>query len=347
MREDRAMFRPTRLILLGLLLPALAAAQEPRRVTVESFARAETDSYFAGMAAQGEFGRVVHTREPTRVEAQTVIRMNRDTLYSTALVDLDAGPVTVTLPDTGGRFLSVQAVDQDHYVPEVLHAPARRSFTRAEVGTRYMALLFRTFADPNDPADLASARAAQDGIRLEHGGGRYEPSAWDKASLDAVRDALNTLAGYRETVGRSFGRRGEVDPVQHLISTAAGWGGNPPQAATYISIYPPDPAGSAAWRMRLADVPVDGFWSVTVYDARGFMAPNPRNAYSVNNIRRGAGGHRSSNACPEGAARLAGYRGRSMRRGAPCQRAASRGRLRFTMSATVFLLSPSSRPIRR
>ena len=29
---------------------------------------------------------------------------------------------------------------------------------------------------------------------------------------------------------RMFGRRDEVDPVQHLIGTAAGWGGNPPYA---------------------------------------------------------------------------------------------------------------------
>jgi hypothetical protein len=32
------------------------------------------------------------------------------------------------------------------------------------------------------------------------------------------------------------------------------------------------------------DVPVDGFWSVIVYNAQGFMEPNPYNAYSLNNI---------------------------------------------------------------
>ena len=32
------------------------------------------------------------------------------------------------------------------------------------------------------------------------------------------------------------------------------------------------------------EVPVDGFWSVTVYNAEGYFTPNPHNAYSLNNI---------------------------------------------------------------
>ncbi len=32
------------------------------------------------------------------------------------------------------------------------------------------------------------------------------------------------------------------------------------------------------------DVPVDGFWSVTVYNKDGYFTPNARNAYSLNNV---------------------------------------------------------------
>ena len=34
----------------------------------------------------------------------------------------------------------------------------------------------------------------------------------------------------------------------------------------------------------MRDVPVDGFWSISVYDADGFFEPNDRSAYSVNSI---------------------------------------------------------------
>jgi hypothetical protein len=50
------------------------------------------------------FGEFYHNRIPTSIDDQTVIRMNRDTLYSAAVFDLDAGPVTITLPDAGKRF---------------------------------------------------------------------------------------------------------------------------------------------------------------------------------------------------------------------------------------------------
>ena len=33
-----------------------------------------------------------------------------------------------------------------------------------------------------------------------------------------------------------------------------------------------------------ADVPVDGFWSISVYNADGYFEPNEQGVYSVNNI---------------------------------------------------------------
>jgi len=50
--------------------------------------------------------------------------------------------------------------------------------------------------------------------------------------------------------------------------------------------------GATAYRLTVNEVPVDGFWSVTVYNKDGYFTPNPQNAYSLNNItaQRGADG---------------------------------------------------------
>jgi Protein of unknown function (DUF1254) len=78
-------------------------------VTVDNFIRAESDLYFRGILKDsGAIGKFLHRREPARIDNQTVIRLNRDTLYSSAVFDLDAGPVTITLPDAGKRFMSMQ-----------------------------------------------------------------------------------------------------------------------------------------------------------------------------------------------------------------------------------------------
>jgi hypothetical protein len=103
-------------------------------VTVENFIRAESDLYFGNIIALGGFGKFYHFREPTPLDRQTVVRMNRDTLYSGGVFDLDAGPVTITMPDAGKRFMSLEAFDEDEYVHGVSYGAGARTFTRKEIG---------------------------------------------------------------------------------------------------------------------------------------------------------------------------------------------------------------------
>ena len=74
-----------------LLTAPLVHAQSPIPVTPHNFVRAETDMYFGKFVKDGALGKFVHTREAVPIDNQTVIRMNRDTVYSQAVFDLDAG----------------------------------------------------------------------------------------------------------------------------------------------------------------------------------------------------------------------------------------------------------------
>src|SRR5262249_52348266 len=100
-------------ICAGFLLTAISSAEliqaqssgDAIPVTPDNFRRAESDMYFASTAKEaGGIGKLFHHREVMRVDQQSVVRPNRDTLYSSGIFDLDAGPVTVTMPDAGGRF---------------------------------------------------------------------------------------------------------------------------------------------------------------------------------------------------------------------------------------------------
>src|SRR6201999_4042930 len=101
------------------------------------------------------------------IEKQTAIRANRDTLYSAAIFDLDAGPVTITMPDAGKRFMSLMIVNEDHYVPSVTYDAGPHTFNRKTVGTRYMVVGVRTLVDPADPKDVAEVHRLQDLIKAE------------------------------------------------------------------------------------------------------------------------------------------------------------------------------------
>jgi para-nitrobenzyl esterase len=220
----------------------------------------------------------------TPIDKQKVVRMNRDTLYSSGVFDLDAAPVTITLPDSGKRFMSMQVVSQDHYTTEVVHVPGRFSYTRDSVGTRYVFLIVRLLANPGDPGDMKAAHALQDAIKVEQARvGTFEVPHWDKASQDKVRGALTVLGSFGGTSVR-FGPRNAVDPVSHLIGTAIGWGGNPESAAIYISNYPRTNDGKTVHTITVKDVPVDGFWSISLYNTRGYFEQNDLKAYSVNNL---------------------------------------------------------------
>ncbi|HSL80228.1 MAG TPA: DUF1214 domain-containing protein [Pseudolabrys sp.] len=253
-------------------------------VTADNFKRAETDMYFAGAAKRGAFGKFFHYRE-LPVESP-VVRPNRDTLYSEAVFDLDAGPVKITMPNAGKRFMSMMAMNEDHYIYEVNYTPGNYTFTRPEVGTRYLFIGLRTLVDPADPNDMKQAQALQDAVKVsQKSPGKFEVPNWDQASQKKVREALLALNSTLPDLRRAFGSRVQVDPVRHLIGTAAGWGGNPDKDAIYLNVTPAKNDGKTTYTLNVpAKVPINAFWSVIVYDAEGRLQKNQYDSYSLNSI---------------------------------------------------------------
>ncbi|BCP52676.1 hypothetical protein K32_12930 [Kaistia sp. 32K] len=277
-------------IALAASSPALAAqaAETPGAaipVTPDNFVRAESDRYLAGLIKDVGIGKLQHRREPAPIDHQTVIRLNRDTLYSSVVLDLDAGPATITLPDAGKRFFSLQVIDEDQYTHGVHYKPGKYTLSKDDIGTRYVVAGIRILVDPADPEDLKAVHALQDAIQVEQKNvGVFEVPNWDPASQDKVREALLVLASTLPDTNRMFGTKQQVDPVRRLIGSASAWGGNPETEAIYLNVTPPKNDGETIYKLDVRDVPVDGFWSISVYNADGYYAKNPLDAYSLNNI---------------------------------------------------------------
>jgi len=281
----------SRAFLAGFVLLCMLGASQAQSpvskavtVTADNFNRAETDMYFAQFVKRGALGKFVHLRE-LPLEG-TGIRPNRDTLYSEAVFDLDAGPVKVTLPKPGKRFMSITAINENHYVFEVGYGGGNYTYTRSEVGTRYLFVALRILINPADGQDMKQAHALQDAVVVKQKSpGRFEATNWDPVSHKKVRDLLLALNTTLPDLQRAFGTRTQVDAVRHLIGTASGWGGNPDKDAIYLNVTPAKNDAAAIYKLNIpAKVPVDAFWSVSVYDETGHFRKNQYNTYSFNSI---------------------------------------------------------------
>ncbi len=252
-------------------------------VNVDNFARAETNRMFAFILKDTHgVGTWAHNRVPTPLDHQPVIRQNRDTLYSAAVVDIREG-ATLSLPDTGGRYISAMVVNQDHYINKVFHEGGEYPITIDEFDTPYVALAVRILVDPANPEDVAEVNALQDQLAITATSNQpFVLPDYDEASFTANRNALLELARGLGGFDQAFGTRKAVDPVRHLIGTAAGWGGLPEAEAYYVNVNPCLPVGE--YRIDVGEVPVEAFWSISLYNAEGYFEPNARNLNSINSL---------------------------------------------------------------
>lgn len=270
------------LLTLALCVPTLSSAEN---VTVETFVRAESDYNFRANMESFAFGtgELRHLRDPITPDNQPTIRMNQDTLYSGLVLDLSS-PVEITLPDIDGRYQSMHVISQDHY-SFVEAKPGTYNLTKDKVGTRFAMVNFRTFVDVFNPDDVEKAHAAQDGIEVNNGSsGAFDAPDWNLDHLAVARKALSDIAVLGFDASYAFGTKEQTRPIDHLVGAAAGWGGLPRTAASYVVDSVDANDGKTPHAVTVKDVPVNAFWSITIYNADGYLEPNDLGVNSYNNI---------------------------------------------------------------
>ena len=257
---------------------------EPVIVNVDNFARAETAMQIDRFLplAGGKINTWAHIRIPTPLDAQNVIRMNRDTLYSGALIDIRKG-ATLTIPESGDRYLVINVINEDHYINQLYHNAGNYELTMEEFHTPYVFISARILVDSTDPEDIKEVNALQDMIMTTAVSARpYSHPDYDQASYEATYKALIELSRGVSDTHRMFGKKEEVGEVRHLLGTAFGWGGLPVYEAFYLIVEPNLPVGE--YQLTVKDVPVDAFWSISVYNRDGYFQENEHDAYSVNSV---------------------------------------------------------------
>jgi len=262
-----------------------SAADESIPVTWENYPRANCHASFQATVDEGGFGQLYNFRNITPVSEQLDVEPNRDTVYSLGVFDLTE-PVSITLPDSGDRYQSMSVQNEDQYVKMFATDAGEYTITQDMVGTRYAGVLIRMFVDPNDPADLDQVRQLQDEIGVEQASaGSFEIPNWDQQSFKQLDEAMTTVFRTLEDFSGAYGDVDQVDPVKFFVASPSGWTGPPqPSEALFLQRIPTQNDGTTPYTLTVGDVPVDAFWSVTVYNSDLFLEENEFDAYSVNNV---------------------------------------------------------------
>ncbi len=253
-------------------------------VNINNFVRAATDTELNTYSAlAGGVNQFFHFKEPTPIDNQPTIRMNRDTLYSAAVIDISKG-ADLTLPEVGDRYMTTMVINQDHFINDVFDGGGVFQLDMDTFHTPYVLVFTRILVDAENPEDVAAVNAIQNGFSIDAASATpFETPSYDAESLAALRQAAIELGRFATDSVRTFGTADHTDSLRHFLGTAVGFGGLPEDEAFYLNIEPGLPVGEYKIHVP-ADVPVNAFWSVSLYNEEGFFERNSHDSYVINSV---------------------------------------------------------------
>jgi len=268
-------------LVLGLILSCQNSKKDksdnsPTIVTQDNFPQAYTNLRFDAIIKKAGginkfLAMPVPSSDPTK---QFVVRMNRDTYYSTSVFDMTGG-IYVTIPETD-KYVTIQVVDENHETQLMTYGPGRHKLTAK---TNHAFVIVRALDDETRRDLKAEASSAKP----------FEVKKWDMESFAKVEEAGNIdfSDGYDQS--KAFGNKESGQTTyMNYVGVAGGWGG----AMVEDNIYKTSAYMNAegCYEMTFKDPEALYFWSATVYNGDGYMFNDVANISSEMNPIKNADG---------------------------------------------------------
>ncbi|WP_261817542.1 DUF1254 domain-containing protein [Vibrio gallicus] len=284
-------------VALGLnivALPTLAATEvttltdffndKGEVTTADNYAVNETSRQYLKVQQQVGVNKFLHKRVLTPTDKQPVVRMNRDTYYSMAVVNVSKG-ATVTLPEIPeGKYMSMEVITEDHRIQPMQYGAG--TFDLSTHSGDHVYIIVRTDAT----FSLDEVHAIQDKMTIQSNANEeFSAPQVDKASFMKVEEDLKAEMpkllkrdGAQATFGMFTDPNDESKELftkeKYAVGAAIGWGGAQLQDNIYevSGNFPADKCHQATFE----DPQNQAFWSVTVYNKQGFMFNDVANVSS-------------------------------------------------------------------
>jgi len=223
-----------------------------------------------------------------------------------AYLDVSAG-VTLSVPD-GDTYHIIEVIDMQNHVVDVIYSGESISISPDNLTYGdYVYLNMRIRKYPEDKGGLAATRKQQGKARIEAAAARPCETPDIVVSQDKLQQIRTRLiadvdAGKLADTTKAIGTPYTTDPQAQLYATAYGWGGLSIEHAAYLNIeknltkIENGKALPSSFTFTPPEIDYErgGFWSITTYNAKGWLAedkaaisntearPNDDGSYTIN-----------------------------------------------------------------
>ena len=235
---------------------------EPIKVDRSNYQQAEVARNFNKWAANGANNELMHMTSLTPSGPAPTVRMNRDTLYSAAILDTSSGTASITLPQ-GDLYQSVLMVDTDGYARNFNLDPGTHMVA---TDTKFVWVLVRTGLEKG----IDEARRMQSLLTVQGmGDDAYASPEYDEESLAILTRILVDEAIAEDNGDLYYGNYpDQVDETRRLRSTAAGFGG---MNGTNMYKFVESIENNMCMQSTFPDPKATEFLSFTLYDTDGYL----------------------------------------------------------------------------
>ena len=295
------------LISLSSIVSAKETSNSGIVVTMDNFIHADsTRAYLKELdQANNKVNFIRSNRIFPNTDNQDVIRMNSDTLYTKFILDVKGGATVSTKPYNG--YQNIMVLDPNHSEIATLTGSGTLKLNESMLTDGHHAfVIVRTGLqrDLSKKEMFDKAHKAQDNISITYNSSElYIPSVdYDLSTLDTVKyQILENFVKHpqKDVIKNGFGTTKTRDPEAAKVVIAIGWGGLSGKNAVYSSFNSNKERCSFTIDKPNLQYDKKGFFSITIYNADGYIAtmkyainsedmvPNADGTYTINFLASG------------------------------------------------------------
>ncbi|WP_394245308.1 DUF1254 domain-containing protein [Vibrio astriarenae] len=245
-------------------------------VNWDNYHQAESDWNFLGLQEKVGVNQWLHANAVSK-EEQTVIRSNRDVVYSTMVVDVSEGATFHVPAENNDYFQIIHIMDENHLVHEVVRRGETLTLSADDLTTgTHVHVLART----RIAESLEDTKRRQNLLSIEAKSAKaYQGKGFNPDDVVSYRlKLINNVMQHGAPVEGLKGFGATLDDVEdHHFKyvTAFGYAGLPADTAQYLERVPGQGRTSCQeWTIPTPNLDVEGrggYYSLTTYAANGWI----------------------------------------------------------------------------